>query len=88
MADEFVSEFAQAIEDDLNTPAAIAILRKMAESIVAASKVGGAVAGAQDALRTLGGILGLRLGSGGAEALVVEGWRKHLIRFRSEPVLG
>jgi len=86
--DELVSEFAQAIEQDLNTPAAIAVLRKMAGSIIAASKQGGAVAMAQDTLRRLGGVLGVRLGSAGPEGKVVEGWRKHLTRFRSEAVPG
>jgi len=86
--DELVSEFAQALEQDLNTPAAIAVLRKMAGSIISASKQGGAVAMAQDTLRKLGGVLGLRLGSAGPEGKVVEGWRRHLSRFRSEPVPG
>ncbi|MGH2620765.1 MAG: cysteine--tRNA ligase, partial [Anaerolineales bacterium] len=86
--EELTSEFAQAIEQDLNTPAAIDVLRKMAGSIVAASKQGGAVAVAQDALRTLCGVFGLRLGSDGPEGKVVEGWRKHMTRFRSESVPG
>ena len=83
-----VSEFAQAIEQDLDTPAAIAVLRSMADSIVVASSRGRKVAAAQDALRTLGGVLGLRLGSAGPGREVVEGWRKHLTRFRSEVVSG
>jgi len=86
--DELVAEFAQAIEQDLNTPAAIGVLVMIAESIVAASKLGGAVAAAQVTLSKLGGVLGLRLGSAGPEGKVVEGWRQHLTRFRSEPVLG
>ena len=88
LVDEFVSEFARALEQDLNTPAAIAALRRLADSIVAASNQGGALGAAQDVLRKLGGVLGLRLGSAGLEGKVVEGWRRHLIRFRSEPVPG
>jgi L-cysteine:1D-myo-inositol 2-amino-2-deoxy-alpha-D-glucopyranoside ligase len=87
-ADDRVAEFAEALEQDLNTPAAIAVLRRLAESIVAASNQGGAVGAAQDVLRKLGGVLGLRLGSAGPEGKVVEGWRRHLTRFRSEPVPG
>ena len=83
-----VSEFVQAIEQDLDTLAAIAVLRRIADSIQAASSQGRAVAAAQDALRTLGGVLGLRLGSAGPEGRVVEGWRSHLTRFRSEVVPG
>jgi L-cysteine:1D-myo-inositol 2-amino-2-deoxy-alpha-D-glucopyranoside ligase len=83
--DELVSEFGQAMETDLNTPGAIAILRRIAEAIAAASAQGRAVAAAQDALRKLGGVLGLRLGSAGPEGKVVEGWRRHLTRFRSGP---
>jgi cysteinyl-tRNA synthetase len=88
LVDEFVSEFARALEQDLNTPAAIAALRRLADSIVAASNQGGALGAAQDVLRKLGDVLGLRLGSAGPEGKVVEGWRRHLIRFRSEPFPG
>ncbi|HLE04463.1 MAG TPA: cysteine--tRNA ligase [Anaerolineales bacterium] len=88
LVDEFVSEFARALEQDLNTPEAIAVLRRLAESIVSASIQGGALGAAQDVLRKLGGVLGLRLGSAGPEGKVVEGWRRHLTRFRSEPVPG
>lgn len=86
--DELIAEFHQAIERDLDTPAAIAVLRGIAKSIVAASTQSRAVAAAQDALHKLAGVLGLRLGSSDPELKVVEGWRKHLTRFRSEAVPG
>jgi hypothetical protein len=46
------------------------------------------VAAAQEALRKLAGVLGLRLGSAGPAEKVVEGWRRHLSRFQSESIPG
>ena len=88
LADDLVAEFAEALEQDLDTPAAVAALRGLAEAIVAASQRGRAVAAAQESLRTLGAILGLRLGSAGPAGKVVEGWGRHLTRFQSESVAG
>ena len=86
LADDLVAEFAAALEQDLDTPAAVAALRRLAEAIVAASERGRAVAAAQAVLRKLAGVLGLRLGSAGPAEKVVEGWRRHLSRFQSESV--
>jgi L-cysteine:1D-myo-inositol 2-amino-2-deoxy-alpha-D-glucopyranoside ligase len=86
LAGDLVAEFAEALEQDLNTPAAVAALRTLAQGILAASQRGRTVAAAQEALRTLAGVLGLRLGSAGPAGKVVEGWRRHLSRFESESV--
>jgi len=88
LVDELIAEFGRAIEQDLDTPAAITVLQRIAESIVSASNLGGGVVAAQATLRRLAAVCGLRLGSAGPEGKVVEGWRKHLIRFRSESVPG
>ncbi len=88
LPDDLVSEFTQAMDRDLNIPAALAALRRLAEAIVAAAHQGRAVAPAQKSLRTLAGLLGLRLGSAGPEGRVVEGWGRHLTRFREQLVSG
>lgn len=80
---EFVSGLGQAMENDLDTPAAIMRLSQLAEAILAASGQGGEVTAAQLALGRWGGVLGLRLGADSPETSVVEGWRRHLARFRS-----
>jgi L-cysteine:1D-myo-inositol 2-amino-2-deoxy-alpha-D-glucopyranoside ligase len=54
--------FIERMGDDLDTPGAIAVLRELAEQIDVASTAGRAVQSAQDLLRELGGILGLRFG--------------------------
>jgi L-cysteine:1D-myo-inositol 2-amino-2-deoxy-alpha-D-glucopyranoside ligase len=53
--------FLAALDDDLQTPAAIEALRDLAEAILAASARAQAVAPARAELRTLAGILGIRL---------------------------
>ena len=54
------SRFLAAMDDDLDTPAAIATLRALAEAIVGAA-ASGSVVGAQHDLRELAGILGVKL---------------------------
>lgn len=53
--------FEERMSDDLDTPGAIAILRDLAEAIIASEAGGESVAAGQDLLRELGGVLGLRL---------------------------
>ncbi len=55
----FHERFMAAMDDDLNTPQAIAALFDLAREINRARDAGQSVAAAQDALRQLGGILGL-----------------------------
>jgi cysteinyl-tRNA synthetase len=83
---DWVSGFTGAIENDLNTPAAREGLRQFGEAIERGRARGIAVGRAQGQLRELAGVFGLRLGGPAAEARVSEGWRRHLIRFRAEPV--
>jgi L-cysteine:1D-myo-inositol 2-amino-2-deoxy-alpha-D-glucopyranoside ligase len=72
--------FMQAMADDLDTAAALKILLSLAAEIRDAAQAGQSVQAAQDALRTMGRIFGLRLDDGGAEAVVVAGWNQHLAR--------
>jgi cysteinyl-tRNA synthetase len=53
--------FIAAMDDDLNTPRAIAVLFDLSHDINRGREKGGAVADAQDTLRELAGVLGLTL---------------------------
>jgi cysteinyl-tRNA synthetase len=76
-AASFQRRLAAALDDDLNTPAALEILEQLAEAILA----GGRAEGAPDALRRMSAIFGLRLAAGGVEARVTDGWAAHLRQF-------
>ncbi len=58
-AEPYRQQFFGAMDDDLNTPRALAALFDLARDINRSSDEGRPVAGAQDTLRDLGGILGL-----------------------------
>jgi L-cysteine:1D-myo-inositol 2-amino-2-deoxy-alpha-D-glucopyranoside ligase len=68
---------AAALDDDLNTPAALVILEQLADAILA----GGRAEDAPDALRRMSTVFGLRLAAGGVEARVTDGWAAHLRQF-------
>ena len=55
----YAARFAAAMDDDLNTPQAVAALFDLARDINRARNAGKSVAAGQDTLRELGGILGL-----------------------------
>jgi L-cysteine:1D-myo-inositol 2-amino-2-deoxy-alpha-D-glucopyranoside ligase len=57
----FRARFVAAMEDDLDTPAAIVALRELAEAIVAGREAGRPIADARQVLRTLAEILGVVL---------------------------
>ncbi|MBI2855810.1 MAG: cysteine--tRNA ligase [Chloroflexi bacterium] len=60
--------FIAAMDDDLNTPQALAVLFDLAREINRQKEAGIAVAGAQDSLRELASVLGLTLkNTGGSE---------------------
>ncbi len=59
----YEAAFGDAMDDDLNTRQAIDDLDDLADAISGTAQAGGAVSKAQVALRTLGGVLGLRLAS-------------------------
>jgi L-cysteine:1D-myo-inositol 2-amino-2-deoxy-alpha-D-glucopyranoside ligase len=76
--------FLQAIEADLDTPAALEAAREMAYHVTRAARRGDDVRMAQKSLRAVLGILGLRLDAG-PEARVSAGWERHLKRFSENP---
>ncbi len=78
---DVVERFEAAMDDDLNTRDALAVLDGLGESILQASGVGCSVGEAQATLRRLGTVFGLRFG-GTIEPRVQVGWEKHLQRFQ------
>ena len=73
--------FTQAMQDDLNTPAALRALERAAEEIGAASRAGREVQAGQEVLRRAAQVIGLVLDTERAEERVIVGWDKHLQRF-------
>ena len=72
--DAHVAAFKAALDDDLDTPHAIAILNAMATDVLNTH-------GEADELRSLAGILGLRLDDPGQSPRVTDGWQAILARF-------
>jgi len=62
----FTDRFFTAMDDDLDTPGAIAVLTDLTNEIEAAQKRDREVKSAQQILREFTGVLGLHLGEGGA----------------------
>ncbi|HVQ77534.1 MAG TPA: class I tRNA ligase family protein, partial [Candidatus Binatia bacterium] len=79
------ADFAAAMDDDLDTPAALGRLEGLADDILGAARAGRDVAPAQALLRRLAEVFGLRLDAPGADKRVVEGWEAHLERFPAAP---
>lgn len=73
--------FTAAMDDDLDSARAREILGDLAEKILAAARVGRDLGAAQEALREMSKVFGLRLDSGEPEPRVLEGWNEHLRRF-------
>ncbi len=75
------SAFGEAMDQDLDTPAALRVLTTAANEILAAARRGAYVQPAQAHLRAMTQVFGLQLGSNAPEARVVAGWQRHLPRF-------
>jgi L-cysteine:1D-myo-inositol 2-amino-2-deoxy-alpha-D-glucopyranoside ligase len=75
------SRFEAALDNDLDSPTAVAELCHLADEIIEHSDAGHDVKPAQTWFRRAAGILGLRLDAYGPEASVRQGWDKHLNRF-------
>jgi cysteinyl-tRNA synthetase len=76
--------FAAAMDDDLNTPAALAALVALGHETLAAAQAGRNVRPAQTTLRELGRVFGLRLDAAQPEERVMAGWHTHLERFAGD----
>ena len=76
-----MAEFTQAMDNDLDTPAALVAQERLADEVLEGTRSGRDVQRAQEELRVMGRVLGLRLDAEGPEARVVTGWAKHLAHF-------
>ena len=74
---------ATALDADLQTPRAVALLSQLAHRIHAAARQRQNIATAQRVLWQYGQILGLRLAAEGVEEHVQDGWDRHLARLPS-----
>lgn len=66
VAHGFRDKFLAALEDDLDTPRAVAVLDELGEAIVSARSAGSSIAESQSELRELAELLGVQLNSAGA----------------------
>lgn len=73
--------FRAAMDDDLDTPAALDIMVQLADDILLCVEERGAVQMAQNALREMCQVMGLRLDHERPEERVISGWREHRQRF-------
>jgi L-cysteine:1D-myo-inositol 2-amino-2-deoxy-alpha-D-glucopyranoside ligase len=77
-----IKSFAAALDDDLNTPAALQVLCGLSDEIIEGAKSGKTLTAAQQAIRRMGSVFGLQMDQSGPETRVVEGWSEHLKRFK------
>ncbi len=73
--------FRAALDNDLDTPSAVGELAHLADRIFTAAERGQAISEAQNALRELAGVLGLRLDQTSPDKTLVDGWDAHRQRF-------
>lgn len=73
--------FSEAMDDDLDTPNAVAVLTELATHIQSAAEKGWQVKEAQKELRTMARVFGLRLDASNPEERVQRGWQAHLADF-------
>ena len=73
--------FREALDRDLDTPAALTVLDNLAERIATAVASGRNITRAQAALRSMSQVFGLRLGIDAPDEPVATGWDSHLQRF-------
>ncbi len=79
-----IDRFESALDDDLDTPAALKALDELGARILQAAAEGRDVSTAQTALRYMAQVFGLRLDEPGPEPRVAEVWEKHLARFTGD----
>jgi L-cysteine:1D-myo-inositol 2-amino-2-deoxy-alpha-D-glucopyranoside ligase len=76
-----LATFQRAMDSDLDTPSALRVLETLADEILEASLTQGRIGQAQEALRRMSCVFGLRLDEQSPEARVIKGWKEHLKRF-------
>ena len=75
------ASFTEAMDRDLDTPAAIAIMADFTDQILEANLAGRDIAEAQAALRQFAGIFGLRLDQAEPDREVLTGWEAFVTAF-------
>ena len=75
------TDFDEALANDLDTPTAVATLERLADEVLAVDRQGQELKTAQQVLRDMGYVFGLRLDATQPETRVVAGWNEHLKRF-------
>ena len=73
--------FTAAMDDDLDTPTAVAALEEFADQILRVADTGRDVSKAQRTLREMAGVLGLTLDAETPAPDVQQGWNEHRRRF-------
>jgi L-cysteine:1D-myo-inositol 2-amino-2-deoxy-alpha-D-glucopyranoside ligase len=73
--------FRRAMDDDLGTPRAIAGMKRLAKQVLDAAGAAQNVEAAQETLRSMGRVFGLRLDAHRPEPRVTTGWHRHLRDF-------
>lgn len=79
--------FHEAMEHDLDTPAAVSVLGSLAERIRQSVALEADVGNAQVALRSMSGVLGLQLDAPGPDEWVTTRWNMHLHQLTPLPNL-
>jgi L-cysteine:1D-myo-inositol 2-amino-2-deoxy-alpha-D-glucopyranoside ligase len=75
------SAFVDAMDDDLNTDLALSRVEELATVILDGAGDSRDVSAAQNTLRSLGSVFGLRLHASGSERRVTEQWQRYLRDF-------
>ncbi len=73
--------FSNAMEDDLDSPEAQRVLVSFANEIIEASKVDRDIRQAQEVVRRMSSVFGLRLEAESPEGAVIQKWDQHLKKF-------
>lgn len=73
--------FTAAMDDDLNTAAALEVMQSLAGEIRSGAQAGRDLAAAQAALRDMARVFGLRLDANAVEPRVTSGWSAHLLEY-------
>ncbi len=75
------NDFTKAMDNDLDTPTALLVIHELAKAILISSKDGYDLREAKEILGKMVNIFGFAFPPGHQEPRVVEGWKKHLVRF-------
>ena len=76
--------FTEAMDDDLDTSSALAVQERLADEVLVSAGCGKDVREAQERLRAMGRVFGLRMDANTPEERVLTGWAEHLKRFAND----